>query len=393
MARRLFFLAGFVSTLPSIYFYGLCLGIYTWMLAGRIESKIAHKGVLFGLISILCVFQGGMLLGLYANEPEARLFLVRALLATMIILMFIFALDGQDEVGYFSYLHGVFVGIVFNAIAVLIFAMSPEVYESLRVSSLTGFDKGARLLRSPGLQAGTDTAGYLTVLGIVIHLYLARFRVRGFLLNRKTFYLLLITPLFCSRSSMLLAATIMVLLLVAWNRHIARPEKTAMFITGSVVASVGAALVGALFFPEALGLEPTTQVFGVPIDAIYMVMSSDDYVGQYDFYGMFSVIPTGGAELYDNTIGKLLASAGVFGFGAGCIVITYSVFALLFATKGVDRTFTLFYLFIFLFAIAKNNYLFYTFFVAMTSVLLCRSASRHRQTIRSPSLLESGSPT
>jgi len=372
--RRIIFILGFFSTLPSSYFYG-ALGIFCVLsLTNILFSSFPRKHSLLNLIPILIIFALASFVGIAYGQSEAQRFLLRALFFVAIAFIYVASFDANDDKLYDSYLLGVFGGILLNSVAVLVFAINPEAYQALQIDNFSGYDKGARLFRSPGLQAGTDTAGFMSVFGIVLYLYLKQRQVISWFVKRKFFYLLLLTPLFCSRSSMLLGVITLIILLIVWRRMIRPVDKAIMMIYCALLLGVAIAFVGLLLFPELIGfLSVSTEIIsGVPVDAIYAVSDGGAYVEQYDLYHLFTWIPIGDPLLYDNLLGKLLASMGVIGFVAGMLVVIYIFFGLLAIAPKREKTFILLFLFIFLFANVKNNYLFYPFFVSMISILFCR---------------------
>jgi hypothetical protein len=374
---RIFFILGFFSTLPSYYFF-IALGILNILLLPRIlSSKFQRNHPVLVLILLLLFFATASFIGIAYNQSEAHHYLIRSLLCVGIIFIYIALFNDPGDRSYNTYLLGLFAGILLNSIAVLIFSLSPEAYELLKIANFSGYDKGARLLRSPGLQTGTDTAGYLSVFGIVLYFYLKQRRVIHWLIGRKFFYLLLLAPIFCSRSSMLLCALTILLLLFFWGRVIRPLDKAIMTIYCFLICAVGIFFVGLLLDPESMGfISVTTEILpGVPLDSIYAVSDGDAYVDQYDFYHLFALIPIGNPSLYDNSVGKLLASVGAVGFLAGMAVLSYIIFGLLAIVTKKDRSFIVFFLLIYIYANFKNNYIFYSFFISMIALFFSRFVS------------------
>jgi len=370
--RHLICLLGFVSTLPSLYFYAAVGVLYFLALTNIFQAKFRRDHGLLRVALVFVIFAISTFIGIASDQPEARLYLIRALFGIVIIFYFILAVDARDDSVYNAYLLGVFSGLVINSFAVLVFAFSPELFQVLRVDSFSGYDKGARLLRSPGLQSGTDTAGYLSIFGVLLYFYLKQRLEANWIVSRKFFLILLTAPIFCSRSAMLLGVVVIPFLL--WRWHIGRVEKVVMVVYAAVLLSAAITVLGLLFFPETISwISASTELIsGVPVDAIYAVGDGDSYLAQFDFSRLYSWAPIGDAQLYDNLPGKLLASMGLLGLAVGVVVMGYIVFSLLAIVNYQDRAFVVLFLFIFLFANAKNSYLFYPFFLGIISLLHSR---------------------
>ena len=370
----LFFALGFISTLPSTYVYAI-LGILSVLtLTNILRAKFSPKHSLLGLVVTYALFCTATSVGLVYDQPEAWRYFLRALFASLIVFFYITSLKPIDEISYNSWLLGALAGIIVNSIAVVFFSLMPETYQAWRINEFSGYDKGARFLRSPGLQTGTDTAGYLAVIGVVLRFYLRQKGVASLLLSRVFFYVLLLTPIFCSRSAMLLSAIMLGPVLLVWRRLIPAADKAIFMFFILAFSGVALSLIALLLFPESVSfLSVATEIVpGVRVDAIYAVSDGGSYVDQYSFRHLFSVIPVGDPFLYDNEVGKLLASTGVVGFGAGMLVLIYIIVGLAMSAPRGEKAFVFFLIFIYIFANIKNSYLFYSFFVSMISVLFCR---------------------
>lgn len=370
--RHLFLATGFISTFPSIYFYAWSLLVLVLVLSGELSSSAAPRlqvGRFVGFCLMFVVASG--LAGL-AGSAEAQRFAARALVCVLIMLLFAYGLPARKDDYFHAYFIGVLAGAAVNSVAVLVFAFAPDLYDTLGVGAFSGYDKGQRLLRSPGLQTGTDTAGYLAVVGAVAYLYLRRQGVKSFVLRAPALYLLLLAPLFCSRTSMLLSAAFGAVALFAWRDSLGMLDKLAIAVVSGLAAVVGVTLGAALLLPDTVGLAVSSEILGVSLDSVYALSSGESYVDQYDFSRILTWLPSGDPDEFDNAVGRILASTGIMGVIAGALVVFYLVAALLRGARPGDRSLVVAFAAVYVFANAKNNYVFYPLFIAMAAVLLGR---------------------
>lgn len=326
--------------------------------------------------SINILFATSCLIGINAGVNEASNFLQRALVASWLAIIVFYMFDWRSEVGFQNFLRGVMTAALTNSFFVIVFALAPDLYDALQVSSFSGFDKGTRFLRSPGLIRGTDAAGYLAVIGILIYFHLGGHRMTSWTRSPLIVYIMLFSTLLCSRSSMILGGVILFLLLFFWSDRIPKSSMIGLSLIAVSGLSISGFMLIIIFMPELLNFDITTEFLGVSIESVYYLANSEDYIHQWSLSDLLTVSPTGDPATVDNLFLKTLSSTGMIGFFIAILAVSsFCMFMLTKSRKG-ERLFCLLYALIFVYANLKNNYFFFIPYVIVNSVLLSRFSYR-----------------
>jgi hypothetical protein len=370
------YLIGLNSTLPSKYFYIYILISCFFCGRGLFLSRVKHHLTL-RIIGFVFVFFCSLLVGLFVGDSEARNFLFRAVscIPTILVINFIYYRTGRYML--VDVLEGIYHGALINSILVVIFSLYPEYYDMLGISFFSGYDKGTRYLRSPGLQAGTDTAGYLATLGFICW-YSVRQYQRGNVSRFGLGYLcLLIAPIFASRSAMIVEVIVLVLYSVSIGRKDGLLGKSVIWFLIAVYLYVSTMLVVSMYTND-VNMGWINEFIGAANIVDSYSFTSSDYESQYDIIDIIKIIPVGGSENYDNSVARLLASSGVLPLVTLIPGIIYMISEIRPSrVKAViEWQVGMLFVIVYLLANLKNTYLFYpTFQVVLFSLVISLQGS------------------
>lgn len=364
------YLIGFSVLLGSKFVLLAVFAISLFALPNLLTRKRSVRSPLWFYAGLCVVFAFTCLLGVYQAVPEAFLFFTRGIAAAFVVLATLYIFNFERDETYRALLSGILLAALINSFAILFFAFQPDLYNSLNFGVLTGYERGARMFRSPGLTNGTDTAGFLSTLGIIV--YAASKKELPVSITSNVFVLitLISVTMLTSRSSMLVAGVFLVISGLLWGRTFSFIEKLIFLLGAGLTLAAGIALAIILFLGEFELQAWVEGLINMPFDQVYAIARSNVYSEQLGVNFKFSLLPVGEPSYYDSTYLKVVASSGFLSLLAiGLIVLFLSISFLCMVDGHRAKLFGVYLLF-FLIINLKNNYFFYTPFVLITASLL-----------------------
>ena len=121
------------------------------------------------------------------------------------------------------------------------------------------------------------------------------------------------------------------------------------------------------YFPELSQAFQVEELLGFNIDFIYSISSVDAYEDSFAYSDLISIMPVGNASEFDNFLGKILASSGIFAALLLCCIMISIVASASFksARKQVPFEFYVCFVFVYFIANLKNTYSFYPLFLVI----------------------------
>lgn len=310
-AIRIHSILGLTIILPSPLAAATILLITFIHIYQKPSSTLRKNDVLFSII-FLTASAFALSPGIIAGIDEALLFLIRIALSVICLTCALIIFRADDDRPLDKYLDGCILAASINAAVVIITALSPELYHSMGIRELSGFDKSIRLYRSPGLLAGFDTSGFISVLAIIIILD----RIIRKEMNNALFYtlftMLSASIYLSSRSGMVLLIILIATVII--KRDLRAPTLkialTVYVIPGICLAII---LAAGVYRPDWISTFSFGWLQPYHIDVIYNIGSSEDYTSHYDV-SLLRLFPETPTMLPDNFYFRLLAAGGIFAF-------------------------------------------------------------------------------
>jgi len=348
------------------------------LFAGSRRKTIVPKFISTGVI-LISFFLISTFIGVYAGIDEAQRYLIRSFVFLILFILVAVSFDYRTENTLNDFLKGVLAVALVNSIAVIIFALYPEIYHSLGINNFSGYDKGVRFLRSPGLLRGTDNAGYLSAVGLLIAFYFREKNIHAVLSHNLLLMILLLAPLFSSRSSMILIGLSSLISVFYFSRAMHPITKFFVVIISSVILIVGVYLIFIMF----AGSSDNAFIFHLPflgsnlaVDQIYSIGKSEAYTIQYSFLDNWRVIPLSGIGLSDNLYMRTLMSLGSLSFSMLLILMGWFFYSILSNSHTRQRGLNVSLVLVLVFINLKNNYFFFVPYSLLLFFLLS-NITRH----------------
>lgn len=348
------FFYGFLLFLPSNIYLSLVIfqGSLGYIVLKRLNISRVQFNVIFSLAMLFPIIGYGVIIG----NDEALSYLARVL-ACIVVVFFIFSYGPVDENSLKCFVSGMVSIAVLNAAIVIATAIYPQLYELLKLSSFSGFDKEVRHFRSPGLFRGYDTSGYFMIISLAAFHYLPGFFKIPLLIKSAIYILIAAAVFLSSRSSILMLLGVIMLFFVV-EKNLAL--RTLIFRSVTVFA-IFIASYSVFFVNYSNPIEWINANFyllsDVNFDTIYAI-SSEGYIDHYDFEKI-SMLPVENNYTPDNFFFRSSSALGIMGsFLLLCHILTLIYFGISMPSGDV-KSFACVFSIIFIFANFKNNYFFF----------------------------------
>lgn len=292
------------------------------------------------------------------GDTEAMLFLQRFLACGVASVSALLISFQRSRESFEIFLMGIFYAVMMNAIVVIITAVRPDLYDLLRIETLSGFNANLRYLRSPGLVAGFDYAGMLSAFGFMISFW--RFHEKclslGVFLMHSVIFLS--ATMLSSRSSMIVL--VFVLIVIFLDPKFRSVSLRFLLIFSSIpLVYVASILSLGLIDPSYIEYLTFGRFTQYDIELIYNLGSLSDYTTHFDT-SKIQGFATDAASFYpDNFYFRLLYAGGIFAAIPVFLILLYLSAALLSSEKGSTRIIYRSFVIIIVLMSAKTNYFFY----------------------------------
>ena len=242
-----------------------------------------------------------------------------------------------------------------NATMIIITALFPSLFHILHIDLFSGFNKTVHYFRSPGLTAGFDTSGFISLLSIVL-VFLHINRIPS-LLKNLLLLILSTSVIFSSRTSMI-AYIILIFVMLFLQKKYKYPNlkdgKIVLLpfipILLFLIYLLNLFFTGELIFDNGI----IEKIIDGSIVSIYS--HGDQYDRQYALTDMFTFIPVGLSPV-DNFTGKILGATGIIGLFISIIYLII-LFIIYIKLKNIIHPYIIILFLLKLIFNFKNNYLF-----------------------------------
>lgn len=368
-------LLGVFIFLPSLS-YAILIFVAALIFSGsaarpKVNVSSLTLPILFGITLISCM--PGMLIG----NDEAFQYLQRALVCAVASMSALCIFRRGDTVLLQIFLYWLCVAALVNAAFVIVTALSPDLYDTLRLREFSGFDKHMRPLRSPGLFRGFDTSGYFMIFALCALPVSSWSQKNGKIATFTAIVLLSAACVLSSRSTIILLGFSFIFSAILYGRSVSRLYRSLAFLG---IAPAG--FIGFLFLSMFFGIDSKydlNSIFFMLIDeeanAVYS-QSSDDYLSHFRFSDV-GLFPSYSSETPDNFYARAGIALGWLGVLGVISPILFAAAASILSHQGELRAFSVIFTILFLLSNFKNNYF---LFLPFLMVLIILFASRPRPT-------------
>ena len=193
-------LGGFVD----LSVLGGLLGAILLLTPSRLSVSREYLDVV-AFVSIFAAYSLAMVLAGNADDLQPALRGGRALLSTILLGAFFYNLGVSNSFSTARLTNVIILVLLVNAFSIIASTLMPEL--KVRLAGLYGFDKEFVPLRSAGMTAGYDTAGYFCVIGMALASIKAYYKPGAW--HPAVTMIFFIAAFLTSRSTMVLACALM----------------------------------------------------------------------------------------------------------------------------------------------------------------------------------------
>jgi hypothetical protein len=357
---NLFKTLGFFCILPSnIYALAILFIALIFNKGSSIGNKNKILLLLYPVAIILCMP------GIYIGNEEGVQFAVRILVCSVVAFLLALMIPKKKNKIFDDFFYWVIIAAIFNGLFVILTALYPSLYDAFNIREISGFDREARFLRSPGFFRGFDTSGIFMIIGLIAMPVTSWVKTHGNLITTISILVLGVACAFSSRTSMLLAC----LALMAASLFYKNTEFRVYKVMAAVI-SILLGLVGFAFFLKLFQISFFIEGFDFFIEyilsdaeAIYS-QDSSDYVANYS-YSDVGLIPSSNAILPDSFFLRAGYAVGWIGMlGMMLPLVFLAIFGKM-HSKGEMRVFFVLLSIVFFLGNFKNSYFYFVPFHAI----------------------------
>ncbi|WP_147238871.1 hypothetical protein [Rhodosalinus halophilus] len=348
---------GALIALPSVTYLLLLILLFPRFMQARPLMKVNSSNL--KLIYFLILSLAACSLGVLAGNSEAEKYALRIGVCIFGALLVFLTAHRQSISTLKIFLRFMIIAALINSVVVIITAISPDIYLSLRISDFSGFDKTPRPFRSPGLFRGYDTSGAFMCIALAATPVILRPTSNKNYITIIAISLLSLACMLSSRTSMLIFLMTALICATFYRGNHLRAYRLFLLITAVIFAAISLYIISISLFNLSIFTPPQILQEFVPRNiSLYYNVGTNDYLRHHRILDI-DLFPSETSFLPDNFFSRAGLSLGAVGLIGALIPIIYMSASMLIAYRGNLRYFCLALIFILFAMNFKNNYFFF----------------------------------